>query len=113
MPELSECEQLVDNRCPLSLQIDWWEIPPYIYKDPEQTGGVIGIFPDILKKLVQECCDPVDKSGKPKQCVNLNFTEVPSNDSEVVKKHIGMNGIARYFCFNVFISFNRLPRIIC
>lgn len=92
VPELSECEQLVDNRCPLSLQIDWWEIPPYIYKDPEQTGGVIGIFPDILKKLVQECCDPVDKSGKPKQCVNLNFTEVPSNDSEVVKKHIGMNG---------------------
>ena len=77
-----------DSKCPKNLQIDWWEIPPYIYKD-ETNNEVSGIFPDILKKLVHECCDPSANVS----CVKLNYSAVASNDSEVVKKHIKMNGI--------------------
>ena len=83
------CKEEVKNKCPRSLQIDWWEIPPYVYKDKD--GKVDGIFPDILSKLVKECCH--EHPSEDKRCVQLNFTEVASNDSEVVKKHIGMNGI--------------------
>lgn len=77
----------------MSLKIDWWEIPPYIYKDESQT--VRGIFPDILKKIVHECCDKDPTSNEvndPPTCVNLTYNQVASNDSEVVKKNIGLNG---------------------
>lgn len=77
----------------MSLKIDWWEIPPYIYKDP--NNGVSGIFPDILKDLVRQCCDSEDSSNSDANvpsCVHLNYSEVPSNDSEVVKKQIDKNG---------------------
>ncbi|KAK2554275.1 hypothetical protein P5673_024279, partial [Acropora cervicornis] len=87
------CKEEVKNKCPRSLQIDWWEIPPYVYKDKDRK--VVGIFPDILSKLVKECCyeHPSQVAeDEDKRCVQLNFTEVASNDSEVVKKHIGMNG---------------------
>ena len=94
------CKEKVKNKCPRSLQIDWWEIPPYVYKDKDRN--VVGIFPDILSKLVKECCyehpSQVD-DDKNKRCVQLNFTEVASNDSEVVKKHIGTNGIHLRFLF--------------
>ncbi|KAJ7389256.1 hypothetical protein OS493_032724 [Desmophyllum pertusum] len=89
----TKCQQQVNNRCPLSLKIDWWEIPPYIYKDDK--GVVSGIFPDILKRLVTECCDRHPSSNAQEdvtKCVKLNFSETASNDSEVVKKHINMNG---------------------
>lgn len=87
------CKEKVKNKCPRSLQIDWWEIPPYVYKDKDRN--VVGIFPDILSKLVKECCyEPPSQvpEKEVKGCVQLNFTEVASNDSEVVKKHIGRNG---------------------
>lgn len=87
------CKEKVKNKCPRSLQIDWWEIPPYVYKDKDRN--VVGIFPDILSKLVKECCEEQpsqDAEDNDKPCVQLNFTEVASNDSEVVKKHIGTNG---------------------
>lgn len=92
-PSEDSCKKKV-LKCPRSLQIDWWEIPPYVYKDKDRK--VVGIFPDILSKLVKECC--YDKPNEVteeenKRCVQFNFTEVASNDSEVVKKHIGMNGI--------------------
>ena len=77
----------------MSLQVDWWEIPPYIYKDKDQK--VHGIFPDILAKLVDQCCDKdpaLNNQGAVDKCVNISYNEVASNDSEVVKKHIGMNG---------------------
>lgn len=88
-----QCATQVNNRCPLSLKIDWWQIPPYIYKDKD--GEVSGIFPDILKRLVEECCDKdpaINNQPKVQSCVKLNYSAVPSNDSEVVKKHIDMNG---------------------
>lgn len=89
----TKCQQQVKNRCPLSLKIDWWEIPPYIYKD---DNGVSGIFPKILKKLVTACCDrdpsQSNDQAEVKECVTLNYTETPSNDSEVVKKQIDKNG---------------------
>lgn len=75
----------------MSLKIDWWEIPPYIYKDSKKE--VTGIFPKILEKLVKDCCD--GGTDKP-TCVKLNFSEVPSNDSEVVKKQIDKNGTSPY-----------------
>lgn len=87
------CLTQVNNRCPLSLKIDWWAIPPYIYKDDK--GLVSGIFPQVLTKLVRECCDKNPDLNEPDSvpvCVKLNYSEVPSNDSEVVKKHINMNG---------------------
>ncbi|PFX25007.1 uncharacterized protein LOC111330919 [Stylophora pistillata] len=89
----TSCQKQVNNRCPMSLKIDWWEIPPYIYKDP--NNGVSGIFPDILKDLVRQCCDSEDNSNSDANvpsCVHLNYSEVPSNDSEVVKKQIDKNG---------------------
>lgn len=90
----TQCQQQVKNRCPLSLKIDWWEIPPYIYKD---DNGVSGIFPKILKKLVTACCDrdpsQSNDQAEVKECVTLNYTETPSNDSEVVKKQIDKNGM--------------------
>ncbi|XP_073230546.1 uncharacterized protein [Porites lutea] len=89
----SACAKQVSDRCPLSLKIDWWEIPPYIYKN--EKGEVKGIFHQVLEKLVRECCDK-DPEGiqldSVPVCVKLNYSEVPSNDSEVVKKHINMNG---------------------
>lgn len=91
------CQLQVDNRCPLSLKIDWWEIPPYIYKDDK--GVVSGIFPKILERLVSECCDRDPSSNEQVDvlhCVKLNFSEIPSNDSEVVKKNINLNGELRY-----------------
>jgi len=87
------CEVQVNNRCPMSLKIDWWQIPPYIYKD--ENDEVKGIFPDILKRLVEECCDKdpeQNNQGSVQSCVKLNYSKVPSNDSEVVKKQINMNG---------------------
>lgn len=91
----TDCQKQVDNRCPLSLKIDWWEIPPYIYKD-DKTGEVSGIFPKVLKRLVSECCDRDPSSTDPnaaiEECVKLNFSEIASNDSEVVKKNIDLNG---------------------
>lgn len=88
------CQKQVNNRCPLSLKIDWWEIPPYIYKD--KNGVVSGIFPSVLKRLVSECCDRDPSSTDPNadiaECVKLNFSETASNDSEVVKKNINLNG---------------------
>ncbi|RMX46246.1 hypothetical protein pdam_00000632 [Pocillopora damicornis] len=86
-PQATGCQEQVDNKCPMSLKIDWWEIPPYIYKDSKKE--VTGIFPKILEKLVKDCCD--GGTDKP-SCVKLNFSEVPSNDSEVVKKQIDKNG---------------------
>lgn len=87
------CAAQVKSRCPLSIKIDWWEIPPYIYHD--QDGLVSGIFPQVLKRLVEECCDKDPAENKQESvpsCVKLNYSAVPSNDSEVVKKHINMNG---------------------
>ena len=74
---------------------------------------MVGIFPDILSKLVKECCyEPPSQvpEKEVKGCVQLNFTEVASNDSEVVKKHIGRNGIHLRFLFycNTFLSVYRL-----
>lgn len=89
----------------MSLKIDWWEIPPYIYKDESQT--VRGIFPDILKKIVHECCDKDPASNEvndPPTCVNLTYNQVASNDSEVVKKHIGLNGIYNGFSCLLSVS---------
>lgn len=84
------------------MKIDWWEIPPYIYKD-DKTGVVSGIFPEVLKRLVSECCDRDPSSTDPnaaiEECVKLNFSEIASNDSEVVKKNIDLNGRLRYACF--------------
>lgn len=76
-PNPSQCPKAP---CPSSLQIDWWEIPPYIYKD---KGEVQGIFPKILTELVKHCCGV---------CVKLSYREIVSNDSEVVKNQIGKNG---------------------
>ena len=87
------CEIQVNKRCPLSLKIDWWEIPPYIYKN--EKGEVKGIFHQVLENLVRECCDKDPDVNKPDSvpvCVKLNYSEVPSNDSEVVKKQINVNG---------------------
>lgn len=98
----SDCARQVNKRCPMSLQIDWWEIPPYIYKDKDQA--VSGIFPDILKRLVHECCDKdpaLNNQDNAEYCVNVSYSEVASNDSEVVKKHIGTNGtVVLYTCPN-------------
>lgn len=88
----------------MSLQIDWWEIPPYIYKDKDQA--VSGIFPDILKRLVHECCDKdpaLNNQDNAEYCVNISYSEVASNDSEVVKKHIGTNGTYCGFCCAVHL----------
>lgn len=93
----------MNNRCPLSLRIDWWEIPPYIYKD--ENGVVSGIFPSVLKRLVSECCDrdpssTINQDDKNiTECVKLNFSETASNDSEVVKKNINTNGMPRHAIF--------------
>lgn len=88
----------------MSLKIDWWEIPPYIYKDSKKE--VTGIFPKILEKLVKDCCD--GGTDKP-TCVKLNFSEVPSNDSEVVKKQIDKNGTSPYiFLLTLLLSVSLL-----
>lgn len=64
---------------------------------------VSGIFPSVLKRLVSECCDRDPSSTVPDaviaECVKLNFSEIASNDSEVVKKNIDLNGMLRYACF--------------
>ena len=58
---------------------------------------VDGIFPSVLKKLVSECCDrdpsSTEQDGAVTACVKLNFSEIASNDSEVVKKNIDLNGM--------------------
>lgn len=100
---IAACHKQVNNRCPLSLRIDWWEIPPYIYKD--ENGVVSGIFPSVLKRLVSECCDrdpssTINQDDKNiTECVKLNFSETASNDSEVVKKNINTNGMPRHAIF--------------
>ena len=94
------CARQVNNRCPMSLQIDWWEIPPYIYKD---KGAVSGIFPEILKRLVHECCDKdpaLNNQDNAKYCVNISYSKMASNDSEKVKKNIG-NGTYCAFCCTI------------
>ncbi|EDO49510.1 predicted protein [Nematostella vectensis] len=71
--------------CPTTLNVDWWEIPPYIYQKKESNGKlspVEGIFPQVLRQLVDSCCGA---------CVNISYNK-PANDSEEVKKHIGLNG---------------------
>ena len=40
--------------CTATLNVTWWEIAPYIYKEKNSTTGkdeVIGIFPEILRKV--------------------------------------------------------------
>ncbi len=64
-----------------TLKAQWWNIPPYIYRDRE--GDIKGIFKTVLDEIVKHCC---------KGHTNITYEKLPLNDSEVVKDHIGENG---------------------
>lgn len=66
--------------CRPKLRVSWWKIPPYIDRKLP-TSTPVGIFPTIVKTLVQECC------GK---CVELDY-KTPVNNSEDLKEELNKN----------------------
>lgn len=61
--------------CSRNITINWWDLPPYVYRD---KNGIKGTFKIILESLVQDCC------GKH---VTFEYTE-PKHSAEAVKKNI-------------------------
>ncbi|XP_065052402.1 uncharacterized protein LOC135681732 [Rhopilema esculentum] len=67
--------------CQKSIHVSYWNIPPYI-KAPTTAGlSPTGIFPNILSKLLQECC------GK---CAQIEYKKIVNN-SEDLKAELSGN----------------------
>ncbi len=64
-----------------TLKAQWWNIPPYIYRD--KHGDIKGIFKTVLDEIVKHCCN-----GH----TNITYEKLPLNNADVVKDHIGKNG---------------------
>ncbi len=62
--------------------VDWWEYPPYITQNGSKTAG---IFPTIIRRMVNACCNSP---------VNVTFLPVLRNRNEAVER-IG-NGTADF-----------------
>lgn len=63
------------------MKAQWWNIPPYIYRDKDDN--IKGIFKTVLDEIIKQCCN-----GH----TNITYEKLPLNDSEVVKDNIGENG---------------------
>jgi len=68
--------------CPKVMKVNWWNVAPYITKNPPGQTGEKGIFKEIVKDIMEQCCG---------DCIEFEYNPNPANNSEILKSQIGAN----------------------
>lgn len=64
----------ISKHCGLRINVGWWSIAPYIYKD---NGNVTGIFPTLLSKMASTCCG---------ECTQIVYESPHDSESNVLSE---------------------------